>query len=218
MSSLSRTSRRSNPVRYTCMIGRLSGLPTAARLIFVAAAMYRAISAGVIESTAALLSNPKPAMSLGSSAEPSISSASKSSMALAYSTRFIRRATTRPGLGSAAATRSSAVSSEVAKASMVAASGRGRPSGGICPLRSLCTTFSSTSAFAATFPMSSWSSMRPAVCNRSLWQLTQYRSKSSREGGRATGAAASVHCDDWFAAVAPAAWTWASCRDTPPAS
>ena len=37
--SSSRTSRRSNPVRYTCMTARLSGLPTAARLILVAAAM-----------------------------------------------------------------------------------------------------------------------------------------------------------------------------------
>ena len=89
-------------------------------------------------------------------------------MALTYSTRFSRRVTTRPGFGSAAATRSSAVSREVANASIASGAGRGRPSGGICPARSLRTTFSSTSALPATSPTSSRSSMRPAVCSRSL--------------------------------------------------
>ena len=94
-------------------------------------------------------------------------------MVLTYSTRFSRRETTRPGLGSVAATRSRAVSSEVAKASMAAGAGRGRPSGGICPARSLRTTFSRISALPGTSPISSRSSMRPPVCSRSLWQVMQ---------------------------------------------
>jgi hypothetical protein len=52
------------------MIGRFSGLPTASRLIFVAAEMYRDMSPGVMASTSALLSKPNPAMSPGSSSAP----------------------------------------------------------------------------------------------------------------------------------------------------
>ena len=68
-----------------------------------------------MESTSALLSNPKPAISLGSSSAPLTFRAMRSSIALTYSARFSRCEATPPGLGEAAATRSSAVSSEVMK-------------------------------------------------------------------------------------------------------
>ena len=94
-------------------------------------------------------------------------------MTLTYSTRFSRRDATRPGLGSAAATRSSACSSDVTKVSISARAGRGRPSGGICPVRSLWTTFSRTGAWAAACVGSTSSRASPPVSSRWLWQVTQ---------------------------------------------
>jgi len=52
-------------------------------------------------------------------------------------------------------------------------SGRFIPVGGIMPARSLRTTFSHASAFWGTFSTSILSSIRPAVFNFSLWQVTQ---------------------------------------------
>ena len=59
-------------------------------------------------------------------------------------------------------------------ASSVGLSGRGRPAGGMTPVRSFLTTFSQTSAPAATFDTSMPSSVRPPVRSFSLWQVTQY--------------------------------------------
>ncbi len=70
-------------------------------------------------------------------------------MTLTYSTRFSRRDATRPGFGSAAAALSRSRSRRVTNASISAPSGRGRPSGGICPVRSLWTTLSRMGAWAA---------------------------------------------------------------------
>ena len=145
------------------------------RLIRIAAVMYRDISAGVIASASALLSKPNPARSLGRSASPSISSASRSWTALTYSVRFRRREATQPALAAPdAADASSEVSSRVTKSSTSAASGLGLPSGGISPSRSFRITFSSTSALAPTSPTSICSRVSPPVMRRSLWQLTQY--------------------------------------------
>src|SRR5438067_3144059 len=52
--------------------------------------------------------------------------------------------------------------------------------GGIMPARSLRMTFSHTSACSAAFVRSSSCSDRLAVLRRSLWQVTQYRSRSAR--------------------------------------
>ena len=75
-------------------------------------------------SASAMLSKPSLESSAGSSVEASISSASRSRMALAYSVRFRRCSPVVPGLGLAAAARSSAVSSLVRRnASSVGAVG-----------------------------------------------------------------------------------------------
>ena len=112
-------------------------------------------------------------MSLGSSSAALTSRSSRSRMALTYSKRFIRREATRPGFGSAAAARSSADVSAAVNVSTASRSGRGRPAGGICPARSLRTTFSSVSAWAPTRSRSTRSSSRSAVRRRSLWQVMQ---------------------------------------------
>ena len=138
-----------------------------------------------------MLSKPKAPVSGGSRPAPSISSASRSRMALTYSVRFRRRTDTRPGLGCAAACASSAATSAAVNASAAAGfSGCRAVSGGICPLRSLRTTFSSTGALAPRSPRSTLSSMSPAVCSRSLWQVTQYRSRRVRSSAAGLGAPA----------------------------
>ena len=72
-------------------------------------------------------------------------------MAFWYSVRFSRRkVAVRPGLGRAAAARSSAASSAVTKDSYVRSSGRGLPRGGICRAASFRTTFSQTCGWAST--------------------------------------------------------------------
>ena len=94
-------------------------------------------------------------------------------MTLTYSTRLSRRDATRPGFGSAAAAASRACSRRVTKASTSARSGRGRPSGGICPVRSLWTTLSRTGAWAAVCVGSTAPRSSPPVSSRGLWQVTQ---------------------------------------------
>jgi hypothetical protein len=80
----------------------------------------------------------------------------------------------RPGLGFAAAARSSEVSRAAIKFAASAFSGRGLPAGGIAPERSLRITFSQISGFAEGLDMSALSSSRPAVLIVWLWQVTQY--------------------------------------------
>ena len=143
--------------------------PTTSRLILRAADRYRSMSRGEIERMSALLSNPwTSALSPGSSDRASTSRPSRSRTALTYSVRFRRWIAGRPGLGCAAAARSSAVSSQDANSALVAASGRGRPGGGIAPARSLRTTFSHTSAPPPTSARSAVSSSSPAVRRRAL--------------------------------------------------
>ena len=95
-------------------------------------------------------------------------------MAFWYSVRFSRRkVSVRPGSGLSLAALSRAVSIWVSRRAWVSTSGRGRGRGGIAPARSFRTTFSHTSACAATSARSTPSSDRPPVCRRSLWQVTQ---------------------------------------------
>ena len=134
------------------------------------------MSVGETDSTSAMFSKPSSSSSGGSSASGSTSSPSRSRTALLYSTRLRRCTVVRPGFGSAAAARSSSSSSQPATVSYVAASGRGRPAGGIMPLRSLATTFSQDAAWAGTSAASSASSeigTRPARCSLSVWQVRQ---------------------------------------------
>ena len=65
-------------------------LPTARRLIFTAAAVYRSTSAGETRKASAILSKPSLESSAGSSVAASISRASRSRIALAYSVRLRR--------------------------------------------------------------------------------------------------------------------------------
>src|SRR5262245_171286 len=78
-----------------------------------------------------MLSNPYAESSGGKSDETSTSSASRSRTALPYSLRLSRLMSPRPGLGCAAAVRSSSVSSHDTSVLYVASSGRGTPCGGI---------------------------------------------------------------------------------------
>ena len=136
--------------------------PSAIWLILAAASRYRSVKAGDNDRASALLSNPYAALSPGSSAAESISSASRSRIALRYSMRLRRCSVGRPGLGCSAAARSRPASSDAATLSATGLSGRGRPAGGIAPVRSLRTTFSQASACSLTCAGSSTSSARPA--------------------------------------------------------
>ena len=93
----------------------------------------------------------------------------------------------RPGLGAAAADRSSDVSSDETRELYVASSGRGSPAGGIMRPRSFRTTFSRASAFPATRCRSIVSSASPAVRTLPLWHATQYWSMTVRCGERDGG-------------------------------
>ena len=81
----------------------MRGSPTAAALIFRAAARYACSSAGELPCASATLSKPKADTSGGSSEATSTSSASRSRIALAYSARLSRRRTGRPGRARAGA-------------------------------------------------------------------------------------------------------------------
>src|SRR5262249_52510072 len=95
--------------------------------------------------------------------------------ALAYSVRFNRwRFAVRPGFRWAEAALSSSDSSHVATLTYVAFSGRRLPAGGMDRLRSFTMTFSQVSAELNRFSVSAFSSVRPPVFSRSLWQAMQY--------------------------------------------
>ena len=99
-------------------------------------------------------------------------------MAFWYSVRLSRwSGSVRPGLGCAAAARSIAASSHEANAPAAAGSGRGRPAGGIEPVRSFLITFSQSAASPGTSPRSAVSSSIgtvPRSLSRWLWQVMQY--------------------------------------------
>ena len=94
-------------------------------------------------------------------------------MALAYSVRLSRWIAGLPGLGSAAAARSSSLSSPDKRRLVASPDGRDRPAGGMAPARSLRATFSQVSGAAATSSASTDSRLSPAVRWASLWQSTQ---------------------------------------------
>ena len=128
-----------------------------------------------------MLSKPNAESSAGSSDRTSTSTASRSRMTLPYSARFRRCSSGRPGLGTAPARSSSAVSHDVSDA-MVASSGRGIPCGGMARVRTLRATVSQMAGCVSTWARSSVSSASPAVRVRWLWQVTQYRSRTARGG------------------------------------
>ena len=96
-------------------------------------------------------------------------------MAFLYSVRVSRwKGGSLPGSGLILAAASSFASKCEATASYVAASGRGRPAGGIAPVRSFRTTFSQAAASAPGSSAFSFSSANPPACTFSLWQVAQY--------------------------------------------
>ena len=113
-----------------------------------------------------------------------------------YSVRLRRCASgSWPTCGRAAAARSSAVSRNVTTAACVGSSGRGMLTGGIDLPRSFVTTFSHWSAAAPTSASPAGSMTNPAVFTRSLWQVTQYRSRTAA-GWTAVGTAGSTTARD----------------------
>src|SRR5580692_5164934 len=67
------------------------------------------------------------------------------------------------------------------------------PAGGMAPTRSFRITISHVSALAGMFAVSIFSSVKPPVLARSLWQVTQYLSRSACCGvGAAVCARAAV--------------------------
>ena len=89
-------------------------------------------------------------------------------MALAYSARFRRWTSGRPGCGEAKDARSSCDVSEVRSACLSASGGAGMPGGGIMPARTLRTTFSQMSLWAPTSDRSIFSRTSPPVFARAL--------------------------------------------------
>jgi hypothetical protein len=93
-----------------------------------------------------MLSKPKLAPSLGSQSVTSMSSASRSRTALAYSLRFRRCITYRPGVLRPSQARSSDPASQVVKPTYSLSVGCGTPWGGIARAPSLRSTRSQVSA------------------------------------------------------------------------
>ena len=121
-----------------------------------------------------MLSKPWLIVSGGSSVVASMSSASRSRIALAYSARFRRCRTGRPGLGRAAAVRSSEAASQPTMPSSDDWSGRGAPAGGMAPAPTFRMTFSQVAGSAAGRVRSAPCRLRPAAFWRSLWHPAQY--------------------------------------------
>jgi hypothetical protein len=86
-------------------------------------------------------------------------------------------------LGCATEARSRLASSDDATLSTTAGSGRGRPAGGIAPVRSLRTIFSKTSVWSLTAATSNVSSASPPAFMRWLWHVVQYVSNTARGAG-----------------------------------
>jgi hypothetical protein len=142
-----------------------------------AVATYRSSRSGDVFSEAALLSKPKLAPSLGSQSVTSMSSASRSRMAFAYSLRFKRCITYRPGLLRPSQARSSDPASQLVKPRYSPSVGCGTPWGGIARAPSLRSTRSHVSACGNTSSRLADSRLTGDSAGdavRLLWQPTQF--------------------------------------------
>ena len=81
------------------VLGWIATFPIAVRLMFQDAERYRSISDAETVRTSAMLSNPLLSSSGGRREVASISNASRSRIAFAYSARFSRWSAVRPGRG-----------------------------------------------------------------------------------------------------------------------
>ena len=112
-------------------------------------------------------------VSAGSSAVTSMSSASRSFTARAYSARLRRWKLREPGAGVRAASASMRVSNAAAMSSSAVPSGRLAPAGGIIFARSLRIIFSDSSRSSTSRAASKPASDSPPALPRSLWQVAQ---------------------------------------------
>ena len=153
---------------YKVIPGVASGSPTASRLIRSAARTYAPISAGEIVSASDMLSNPFVVGSGGRSSATSTSRSSSSRTEFRYSVRFTRCNSGALTWGSAAAAASIRASSADANAFRVAASGRGKPTGGIIPERTLRMSLSACAALCSGWARSNSENEKPPSSRASL--------------------------------------------------
>jgi hypothetical protein len=150
--------------------GLASGRPSAFTATARAAMTYCSMKDGDTCNAVAMLSKPSAMSSAGRSSLASISTASRSRTALAYSFRLSRCKTTWSDRcdGPAAAARSSESSSQATRESTAWASGCRAPGGGMTRPRNLRTAFSNTSACGPMLSGVSPSKLTPPVFARSL--------------------------------------------------
>src|SRR5205809_7989790 len=102
-------------------------------------------------------------------------------MVLLYSTRFRRRATTRPGLSEAKPEALSTPAIQLVTAAMSSFAGAGAGGGGILPVTSLSRTLSQTSGlFEAEASSENESRLRFAMFSLALWQPAQFFVRNGR--------------------------------------
>jgi hypothetical protein len=137
-----------------------------------------------------MLSKPWMESSGGRRDETSMSSASRSRTAFAYSTRFSRCTSGRPGLRGGARPIERRFGA-MPPSNDVARSGRRAPSGGIAPLRTFRTTFSHIAVGRGIVRAGS-SSARPPVFARWLWQVRSGLSARGMVGAAIAAAEAAL--------------------------
>src|SRR4051812_35281656 len=164
------------PEVYVVPTGRAFTLPSAATDTVRAAARYWSRKDGDTWSASATLSKPSRASSRGRSSAGSISTPSRSRMALVYSLRFSRWSATWAVSVRAVAAWSRLPSIQETKDWMVGLSGRGLPAGGMRPPRNLRTAFSQVSASSGMLSGVRVSKATPPAQSWVLWHLLQYLS------------------------------------------
>src|SRR5262245_54210786 len=162
---------------YSVVPGRTLGSPTAIVLMRCAAVRYLSSNSGEVPNADAMLSKPKFAPSLGSNSVTSISSANRSRIAFAYSVRFRRCTTYRPGVLLPTHARSSELASQVVKPAYSASVGCGMPCGGIARTLNLRSTRSQVAACGSRLLRLAVSRLTGSLAGDAvllLWQLMQY--------------------------------------------
>src|SRR4051794_16209226 len=103
----------------------------------------------------------------------------RSRMVLLYSTRFRRRATTRPGFPAEYPAAVSKLSTQAVTAAMSSLGGAGSPGGGILPVMSLSRTLSQISGdLEAEAASENACRFRFAEFSFSLWQRSQFLTRN----------------------------------------
>src|SRR5665213_1882380 len=173
----------SRGIECSVVPGFTLGSPTAIALTRSAAFKYPSSSSGDVLSDVAILSNPNSAPSVGSRSDTSRSTASRSRIAFAYSARFKRCTTKRPGVTRPAHARSSDPASQPVKPTYSASLGRGMPGGGIARTLNFRRTLSQVPAWlnkSSKLATSKLIGSSDGDALRLLWHATQYLSNIAR--------------------------------------